>query len=99
MIALNHTQESNGIIEYVDQNGDVMKSYPIAELDKFVYEHGMNVTSVNPATPEDGETTEISTEQYITDNWIIATTSFWNHMNPSAHVAKQTPQQTQKQLR
>jgi len=99
MIALNHTQQTGDLIEYVDHKGDIVKSYHISALEQFVYEHGMNVMCLNPATPEDGETTEITVDQYIDQNWVIATSSFWNDKNPSKHLAKNTSQETNRDLK
>ena len=75
------TQNSNDNIEYLNQSGDIVKTYPIKDLDAFVYGHALNVKTVNPANTDDGETTEVSVEDWIDANWFYACELFWNDRN------------------
>lgn len=86
LIDFSATAEQNGIIEYYNQNGEVVKTYPIEKLDNFVYEHGMNKD-------------EESVEKYIDNNWSMVTEVFYNEFNPSGHVAKNTEQETLRDMK
>lgn len=99
MIDFKATQSTNDKVDFLNERGEVVKSYPITDLDLFVYNNSLNITYNNSTNPnQEDEVIEIGIEKYIDDNWFYVTELFYKDMNKSEFQANGTPQKTHSQL-
>lgn len=93
-------QNNQAEIEYYSVRGQIVKTYPLSDLEKWVYMHGLNLTSVsaNGCITSDPNIIEreieIDIDAYIDDNWKSLTEQFYMAMNPQEYQSNNRPQQT-----
>lgn len=86
------SQDSNGIVEYYNENGEVVKRYQFSDIYKWVESVEDIDTSSEAVSESDfepmGKDKEFFGDFYgwklnkmIDDNWISYTTLFFNHKN------------------
>jgi len=92
-------QNSKDLIEYFNDKGEVVKTYHISELDKYVEKNALSIYSVS-ANGKIGidpniieKEMDMGTEAYIDQNWLKVTQDFYNAMNPSEFKSENLPQQ------
>jgi len=92
-------QNSKDLIEYFNDKGEVVKTYHISELDKYVEKNALSIYSVS-ANGKIGidpniieKEMDMGTEAYIDENWLKVTQDFYNAMNQTEHIANTKPQQ------
>jgi len=92
-------QSDSGLVQYYNQSGDVVKTYDISELDKYVEQNALSIYSVsaNGCIMSDPNIIEsevdMGTEEYIDKNWLSVTEEFYIHRNPSDFISRNTPNQ------
>ena len=112
MIDFKYTEEQNGIITFVNEKGETVKTYPLSELEQYVKDTFANLTyehvseysgngDSNDPRNWDGEDKEVyePINEYIDSNWYDITEKFYNAKNPTEYQAKNRIQETRKALR
>ena len=95
-------QNSKDFIEYFNDKGEVVKTYHISELDKYVEKNALSIYSVSangkigidPNIVE--KEMDMGTEQYIDQNWLSVTQDFYNSMNQNEFKSNNQVQQNRK---
>lgn len=107
MIDFNYTQSSETHVEYVNMNGDVVKTYELSELDNYVNDNELNMTyeHIGQGCDLDCPNTwskEIKVyepiNQYIENKWGEVTKSFYIDKNKTEFKSNNHSQQTKNQL-
>lgn len=113
MIDFDSTSGTRTMVDYSNEYGQVVKSYPLSALEAYVTEknlnlsyghHGIDALHFNNFTQnhiaETVEEVEIYTpiDEYFEENWFQLTEDFYNHKNPTEHRANNTPQKTLRQV-
>jgi len=95
-------QNNQDFIEYFNDKGEVVKTYHISELDKYVEKNALSIYSVS-ANGKIGidpniieKEMDMGTEAYIDQNWAKVTQDFYNAMNPNEFKSMNQVQQTRK---
>ena len=109
MIQFDHTnQTESGQIEFVNQNGDVVKTYPLSELEKYVTDNLLNMTyetvdasgTTDLDSPDyyEGHVIEVyePVNKYIDNNWDEVTKAFYIAKNPYEFKSSNSPQETRR---
>lgn len=111
MVDFNYTSGTRKTVEFRNENGEVLKIYPLADLEAYVNENHLNLsydwhsefTGGDIDDPANWINTEVEVYQpiddYISDNWYELTEKFYNHKNPTEHKENNTPQKTLRQVR
>ena len=108
MIQFDHTnQTESGQIEFVNQNGDTVKSYPLSELEQFVTDKQLNISYEHDAVGGTGMVCDPNTDfverevtqsvtEYIDNNWDEVTKAFYIERNPSEFKSFNSAQETRR---
>lgn len=88
MIDFSHTSEINGVVEFQNEKGETVITYPTHELEAFVETKQLNYLS-SPIRLEkiNGQIEAVSDhefhdlEDYIDKNWLSVTEQFYNFKN------------------
>lgn len=108
-IIFEHTAELNGQIEFVNENGDTVRTYHLTELEKFVIDHGINdyyrtehVSGTGiPSDPNNVEkevTGYVQVSEWLDEqaNFEYACELFYKHKNPHEFKSVNREQETRK---
>lgn len=109
MIDFKYTEEQNGIITFVNQKGEGVKTYPLSELEQYVKDTFANLTYEHDAIGGTGMVCDPNTDfverevyepinEYLDNNWYEITEKFYNFKNPTEYQAKNRIQETRKAL-
>lgn len=108
-INFNHTAELNGKIEFVNENGETVRTYPLSELEQFVTDNYLNLSYENDSEysgkgdardPRNWDSSEIEVITPVNewlddlDNFLSAAEKFYNFKNPHEFVSANHEQQT-----
>ena len=110
MIDFKYTEESKGVISYVNQNGDVVKTYPLFELEQYVEANSLNIMYEVESEGGTGMVCDPNTafneveviqpiSDYIDDNFDQVTKDFYMAKNPSEFKPTNRVQETRKALK
>lgn len=111
MIDFENTHSSQTHVLFCNKYGDTLKSYPISELEQYVYSNNLNIVyehdseycgSGDSNDPRNHTYTEIESRmpvsQYLDENWETVTKDFYISKNPSEFKANNYPQQTKNHV-
>jgi len=93
-------QNQQAEIEYYNVRGQIVKTYPLSELEKWVWMNGLNLTSVsaNGCIISDPNIIEKEIEEdidtYIDNNWRSITEAFYNSVNSPKFKSHNSHKQT-----
>lgn len=99
MIDFNYTEEQNGVITFVNMQGEAVKRYPLSDLEKYVEKHKLNWEYSHEVIGGSGMVCDPNTDFeevlsvvpisiWIDDNFDTVTKDFYIANNPTEHVAK-----------
>ena len=103
MIDFKATHSDNDLINYCNDIGQVLKTYPMSELEKYVADNHLNLTYDHIGEGWDlddpntwSEEIEVlqPVNEYIDENWDEVTEKFFNSVNKSEYKANETNQST-----
>jgi hypothetical protein len=102
MIDFKSTYDQNDIIHFLNENGETVKTYAMADLESYVVGNGLNITTVsaNGCISSDPniieEEIETPVTDYINDNWGLLTKEFYNFKNKEDFKSGNTEQETRR---
>ena len=91
-------------VEFYNTRGQVVRTYPLADLEDYVVENELNSyriyvggigASIGPDAEVENKYMDVS--EYLDSFWATATELFYNHMYRSEFESKNLPQQTRTQ--
>lgn len=90
------------LIEFYNEKIQVVKTYPMEELEAYVTKSLLNLT-YDHIEGENGDPQEVEVyepvSEYIDNNWDVVTKSFYMSNNPSEYQSANRIQETRKALR
>lgn len=109
MIDFSATAQAADTIEYYNLKGEVVKTYQLSELEKFVTDNRLNISYRHDAEGGTGMVCDPNTDfnevevhellsEYIDNNWLEVTEKFYIANNESAFKSANREQQTRKAL-
>jgi len=110
MIDFEYTEESKGIISYVNERGEVVSTYPLADFEKWANDlyldewkadfeesgREFNPMKIKYQEKYFGKFDQYVSEIYIDENFEELTKAFYIEMNPSEFKSKNTEQETRR---
>lgn len=109
MIDFSYTSEQNGIVSFVNDKGETVRSYPLSELEQFVTDNYLNLSYENdseysgkgdPRDPRNWDSSEIEVITPVNewlddqDNFVSACELFYKHKNPHEFKSFNREQET-----
>lgn len=110
MIDFDSTSGTRTMVDFRNEHGEVVKSYPLSELEAYVTDNHLNLsydfesefTGGDIDDPANWVNTEVEVytpiDEYISENWFKLCNDFYNHKNPTEHKVNNTPQKTLRQV-
>ena len=109
------TDKTETLIEFVNDNGEVVKTYPLSDLEDYVLDNNLNLTYEDVFSHQDIRTdhrgntdyfdvyedVEVYQDvtEYIDDNWEELTKQFYISRNPSEFKASAHYNKTKQSLK
>lgn len=97
MIDFSYTSEQNGIVSFVNDKGETVRTYPLSELDQFVIDKNLNISYEHDSEyighgdsndPRNWDSIEREVYELPSDwlddqdNFVSACEMFYKHKNP-----------------
>lgn len=113
MIDFEYTEESNGVVSFVNEKGETVKTYPLSELEQYVTSNHLNLSYVSEDTysgsgdvrdPAEWDSQEVEVVQPVSeylddvDNFLSATKAFYIDRNPVEFKSANREQRTIREV-